>query len=182
MQSPNGLYFAMSHENGRVNIFDVPTGKLVHSLQAHTLSIRALLFSPDSNQLITGSDDKRISVFDVHHGNTLATLTGHASWITSLAISSDGLLLASGSADKKIKVWDLETKLCVQTFDNHSNVVSRRHISILTLKTCHPICSLSKTCKIVFLRCNQVWGLAFSPDNSKLASASEDKSIVIFQV
>ena len=31
-QSPNGMYLASGAENGSIHIFDVPTGKLLHSL------------------------------------------------------------------------------------------------------------------------------------------------------
>jgi WD repeat-containing protein 61 len=80
---------APAAENGNVYIFDYVANKLLHSLPGHAMSVRTLAFSPNSQHLITGSDDKHIHMYDVHHGSCLSTLTGHASWVLGVAYSPD---------------------------------------------------------------------------------------------
>ena len=53
------------------------------------MPIRSLTFSPDSQKLLTGSDDGHMKIYDVSHGNLVATLSGHTSWVLSVAFSPD---------------------------------------------------------------------------------------------
>lgn len=72
--------------DGIINVFDVDTGKLVHTLEGHgkiyqykqfsvliysvcmfllALPIRSLTFSQNSQLLLTASDDGQIKIYDV---------------------------------------------------------------------------------------------------------------------
>lgn len=48
-----------------IDIFDVASGKLVHALEGHAMPIRSLCFSPDSQILLTASDDGHMKLYDV---------------------------------------------------------------------------------------------------------------------
>lgn len=64
-QSPDGKYIASGALDGIINIFDVAQGKLVHTLEGHAMPIRSLCFSPDSQLLLTASDDGHMKLYDV---------------------------------------------------------------------------------------------------------------------
>lgn len=64
-QSPDGKYIASGAIDGIINIFDVASGKLVHTLEGHAMPIRSLTFSPDSQLLLTASDDGHMKLYDV---------------------------------------------------------------------------------------------------------------------
>jgi len=51
--------------DGIINLFDVATGKLVHTLEGHALPIRSLTFCQNSQLLLTASDDGQIKIYDV---------------------------------------------------------------------------------------------------------------------
>jgi WD repeat-containing protein 61 len=51
--------------DGIINVFDVATGKLVHTLEGHAMPIRSLAFSHSSQLLLTASDDGQIKIYDV---------------------------------------------------------------------------------------------------------------------
>ena len=65
LQSPDGKYIASGATDGIINVFDVATSKLLHTLEGHAMQIRSLTFSPDSQRLLTGSDDGQMKIYDV---------------------------------------------------------------------------------------------------------------------
>ena len=65
LQSPDGKYLASGAVDGIINIFDIATGKLLHKMEGHAMPIRSLTFSPDSQLLVTASDDGYIKIYDV---------------------------------------------------------------------------------------------------------------------
>jgi WD repeat-containing protein 61 len=90
------LLLASGAENGTIHIFDISTGKLLHSLPGHSMAIRSLEFSMDSHHLFSVSDDKRVNMYDVSHANCIATMTGHQSWVLSVDVSPTGNFIATG--------------------------------------------------------------------------------------
>ncbi len=65
LQSPDGRFVASGAIDGIINVFDVSTGKLVHTLEGHAMPIRSLAFSHSSQLLLTASDDGQIKIYDV---------------------------------------------------------------------------------------------------------------------
>ena len=51
--------------DGIINLFDVESGTLLHTLEGHAMPVRSLCFSPDSQLLVTASDDKDMKIYDV---------------------------------------------------------------------------------------------------------------------
>lgn len=65
LQSPDGKYIASGAIDGIINIFDVAAGKVAQTLEGHAMSVRSLCFSPDSQMLLTASDDGHMKLYDV---------------------------------------------------------------------------------------------------------------------
>ena len=63
--SPDGKYIASGAIDGIINIFEMPSGKVVKTLEGHAMPIRSLTFSPDSQKLLTCSDDGHMKIYDV---------------------------------------------------------------------------------------------------------------------
>lgn len=64
--SSDGQLLATSWLDGKIALWDVPTGKLLARLGAHTGAVQSMAFSDDGSRLATGSDDTTILVWDVH--------------------------------------------------------------------------------------------------------------------
>jgi WD repeat-containing protein 61 len=143
--SPDDRLLALSTENGQIYVFDVSrpstqqeaengtpsSASLVHSFNSHTMSVRSMTWSPDSQLLLSCSDDKRLALHDVRAGHgggarqgsgAVASLSGHSSWVLNADISPDGRLAASSSADGTVKVWDIGTRQCVSTIQENGEV------------------------------------------------------------
>ncbi|KDR84418.1 hypothetical protein GALMADRAFT_237275 [Galerina marginata CBS 339.88] len=124
--SPDGRRVAMSSETGQIYIFDVESSALSFTFTSHAMSVRSLAWSPDSNLLLSASEDKRLVLHDVRSapGGAVASFSGHSSWVLSTDISPDGRLGLSGSADKSIKVWDIGARAAVSTIQDTGEVWS----------------------------------------------------------
>ncbi|PPR06106.1 hypothetical protein CVT26_005333 [Gymnopilus dilepis] len=124
--SPDGRRVAMSSETGQIYIFDTESGSLSITFTSHAMAVRSLAWSPDSNLLLSASEDKRLVLHDVRSapGGAVASFSGHSSWVLSTDISPDGRLGLSGSADKSIKVWDIGARAAVSTIQDTGEVWS----------------------------------------------------------
>jgi hypothetical protein len=189
--SPDGKTLASGSEDKTIKLWDVTTGKEIHTLQGHSSSVWSVSFSPDGKTLASGSDDKTIKLWDVTTGKEIHTLQGHSSSVWSVSFSPDGKTLASGSEDKTIKLWDITTGKAIHTLQGHSSVVSSVSFSpdgktlasgswdktiklwdVTTGKAIHTLQGHSSS----------VWSVSFSPDGKTLASGSWDKTIKLWDI
>ena len=121
--SATGDLIACGSMNGTVSVFDPTSQKRVHSIEAHSMCVRSISFSPDSKYFVTGSDDTQLHVYDVERGAVVTVLSGHTSWVMSARVSPNGKYVASGSSDRKVKVWSIQTGECVATLSGHTDAV-----------------------------------------------------------
>jgi WD40 repeat protein len=109
--SPDGKTLAISREPGRIDLFDVDSGKKRHTLTFDSI-LRAshIAFSPDGKKLAhTGADswsgDCAIHVWDVDKGKEINPRTGHGSPVTSVAVSPNGTIATAGN-DGIVHLWE----------------------------------------------------------------------------
>jgi RNA polymerase sigma factor (sigma-70 family) len=110
----DGKILARGGADNTVDLWEVATGKKLHTLKGHTVPILRLAFAPDGKTLasITGSwlpDEVRgeVKLWDVATGKERVALKGHPTRGICLAFSPDGKTLAS--ADGTVKLWDVAT-------------------------------------------------------------------------
>ena len=75
--------------------------------EAHTKHVPTLLFTHDSNLLISGGMDNMVKVWSVPSWELFASLEGHTKSVNTLSLSPDGATLASGSSDMTVKLWSI---------------------------------------------------------------------------
>lgn len=138
--SPCGRYLACGTQDGSVSVFDISTSRLLHNMgggaqdgdaqrlniagSGHSMTVRSVAFTRDSQRLISCSDDKHINIYDISSGNLIKSLSGHNSFVFDLAVSPDGQHFASCSADRQVKIWELSTMECIHSFQSeHSDQV-----------------------------------------------------------
>ncbi len=167
------------------------SAKLLRSIDPQSGRIQCLIFTPDGQRLILGTDHQTIQVWSVDSGQLLLNLTGHTSTIKSLMVKSDGSVVVSGSDDQTIRLWNLGM--------GQSLGILRGHTSYLNAVAFSPdgqflaSASADQTVKLWNLQTQQevrtfrghtsyVNAVVFSPDGQFLASAGADQTIKIWNV
>jgi len=65
--SPDGRWFATADTQGEICLWQLSDGQLLMRWEAHTGSVRSLIFMPDS-QMIASGDDQLLKLWDVKTG------------------------------------------------------------------------------------------------------------------
>jgi WD40 repeat protein len=96
-------------------VWNSNTGECLKTLKGHSGWIGTVVFSPNGQLLISGSEDHTIQFWSISTGQCIHTLQGHNNGVEAVVISSDGQILVSGSRDETIKIWDVATRKCLRT-------------------------------------------------------------------
>jgi len=86
-----------------------PVTRASSTLAGHSEAVLSACFSPDGQELATGSGDTTVRLWDLNTETPLFTCKGHKHWVLYVAFSPDCTKVASGGMDKLIFVWNAET-------------------------------------------------------------------------
>ena len=179
--SPDGTRLATGSANARnaehtIKLWDVETGQNLTTLQGHTDLVTTVAYSRDGTLLASGSKDKTVKLWAVSTGENIVTLQGHEKLVFSIAFSPDGTKLASGSEDTSIRLWEIPTGRTIYILGG----VNSPQVQVEVLPALRPGEDINElqTDDAVDTEPEIIRGLvlsvAFSPDGTKLASASWD--------
>jgi WD40 repeat protein len=121
--SPDNQSLATASFDTSVKLFDLSTGLLQHTLEAHTIAALAVAYSPDGTRVVSSGYDGSVMVWNAQTGAPIGALMGHAGAVFAVAYSPDGTKIATGSADQTVKVWDAATGALIGTLSGHSDWV-----------------------------------------------------------
>jgi WD40 repeat protein len=212
--SPDGLLLASNSGDRIVKLWDVSSfytdkpedsqmgrvtagrssewvsGQCLAVLEGHEGRVFSIAFSPDNQQLATGSEDQTIRLWDTTTGTCLSILSGHTKPVEAVAFSPNGKLLASGSDDGTVRLWQRDGS-CLATFNpNVGRVLTiafsadssllaiggGNQVAVLwDVNADKPFATLSGHTKAVQTLC-------FSPTGHYLATGSEDETIRVWAV
>ena len=103
--SQDSSLFAVGFMNCVLKLYEVSTGKEIHSFIGHAGGITGVCFV-GSHGLCSASHDCSLSLWDIKEGFRIATMKGHNRSVCDCAANLSGKLIVSVSWDASVKVWD----------------------------------------------------------------------------
>ena len=124
--SPNGKRLAIGGghptEEGIVQVYSWPTGKLLATLNEHQDSVRALAWQGDE-KLLSASVDRQIKLWQLGKIKSVATYTGHSRSVASLCLLQRGKTLVSAGDDQSLRVWEAGSGKVVRRLIQHTRPI-----------------------------------------------------------
>ncbi|KAI3355690.1 hypothetical protein L3Q82_004283 [Scortum barcoo] len=147
---PGDRQIILGTKNGKLQIFELASGSLLETVDAHDGAVWSLCLAPDQRGIVTGSADKTVKFWEfelikdqgttqkllavslldctvkVFYTDTLKfflSLYGHKLPVLCLDISHDSTLIATGSADRNVKIWGLDFGDCHRSMFAHDDSV-----------------------------------------------------------
>lgn len=196
--APDGTLLAGSSRLRGFEVWNLPERKrILHLPEAHTRTIRRLLFAPDGRTLASAGDDGDIHLWRLPTGRKVGTIrygSGEYHAVKSIAFSPDGKTLATiarvGSRGKlTAQLW--ETATCQQRQEMNLPLVHALAFSpsgdILAAgakdgKIIIWDLAAGKPIREVTGHRGAVMSLAFSADGKRLVSGGSDTTLLIWDI
>ena len=117
----NNQIVSCSNDNS-IRVWNFQTGDSLKQLNGHTDSVIKVKALPNSQKLVSISEDKTIKVWDLDIDSCVKTIISRFQ-INDIDIVSDSQIVLSYKAKKQIKTWDLNSGECLQRFVGHTEHV-----------------------------------------------------------
>lgn len=101
-----------------LRLWDIATGKTIHTLEGHTNWVQQCIVSKDQQRALSIAKDKRLIWWDLSAGKAIHTLEGHTKSILHAELSPDGTKAVSCGLDGTINVWNLEDGKLISSLNN----------------------------------------------------------------
>eukprot|EP01028_Stygiella_incarcerata_P004535 TRINITY_DN19_c0_g1_i2.p1 TRINITY_DN19_c0_g1~~TRINITY_DN19_c0_g1_i2.p1 ORF type:complete len:1073 (-),score=250.53 TRINITY_DN19_c0_g1_i2:2522-5542(-) len=190
--SPDGKTMYTTSQDGSVKLFDVEERRQLRSANnIGDLALSSVEVLEDRRRIIVGSWDASIYVYSVDYGRILDKISGHEDAVSDIKLVEHGRKLVSCSWDGTVKIFDMQRSSYppIADFADHDSGITSMHIrnDVLIAGTeegfvhVWDVRSNTKVCEIM-AGGDSVSGVALTPDATRVATATRDGSIHIFEL
>ncbi|KAF8836083.1 WD40 repeat-like protein [Paxillus ammoniavirescens] len=149
------------------------------TISEHEGAVNGIAYLPGEEHLVTCSLHSTIRIWNLENGEQEGMEMEHGGWAKGYAVTKDGKRILSGGLDKVLRVWDMEMHQLMAEW----GVTTKGGLSLgdelggLGGRT-------NQACDQDWFACDPLTGhtafvnsISLSPDGTKLASASSDRTI-----
>jgi eukaryotic-like serine/threonine-protein kinase len=206
--SPDGSRIASASYDKSVRVWDAFTGQHVLIYPDHTNWVKSVAWSPDGKRIASASHDKTVRVWNASTGHNVLNPLKHTNWVKSVAwspygrhlVSGTGDSISNGHGDHLVHVWDTTSGKVIYTYRGHQDEVAAvawspdgkriasaggnpvypttrdgdTTVQIWDAFTGNNVLTYHGHNKIVF-------SVAWSPEGSRIASASRDMTVQVWK-
>ena len=191
--SPESTRFATAAER-KASIWSITTGERLIGPLEHDSTIWGIKFSPDGKHIASACEDS-IHIFDSYNGDPFIIISNPlpTRWVgmTPIVWPSDVQLFATSSKGGKIRSFDTSTGSQLAEWQIHSHDSEDRLSIALSANNRFIASSAGRSVTFwdtsthahlgsVLKHDGEIWSIALSPDDTLLATGSQDKTITIW--
>ncbi|MEY2575372.1 MAG: hypothetical protein QOF80_859 [Verrucomicrobiota bacterium] len=182
--SPDGARLVTRSEKS-AQLWDVASGRRLGAPLAHDTFVMSAHFSADGTRVVTASQDTTAKIWNAETGELIGKPFAHEGKLMWASFSPDGKRIATSAEDKRIRIWDAASGALITEWEYVTYIGSGefspdgRHLLTWTLD--------DVTVRIWDVEHGEAVGAPlrhtaniasarFSPDGSKIATASEDRT------
>jgi WD40 repeat protein len=190
--SPDGRQLAVVSREDGVWLWDVASGEEIHRwpiVGGNWKSDARVAFQPHGRLLAAGSLGGTVFLLEPDSGEVVAELTGHQGCCRDVAFRPDGKQLATAGEDETVRLWDVATRkqtaILPGPLGNIFRLAYRPDGKLLAAgaRDCTRLWHTESIAEVGELRSGTtVYGLAFTPDGSRLCCACGDNTIRLWDV
>ncbi|MGH9886325.1 MAG: NACHT domain-containing protein, partial [bacterium] len=164
---------------------------LVRDFRGHRLDVVACAITPDSQRMISASEDHTLKVWELESGGLLTTLEGHSGRVLACAVTPDGRRVVSASGDHTLNIWDIDSGSIRATLRGHLDCVTScavtpdgRYVVSASEDGTLKIWDLESTRVLSTLQGHRGWvnACAITADSRTAVSASCDGTLKIWDL
>ncbi len=182
--SPNGQYLLTASNDKSALLWDIKTGKKIHTFNRHNKAVSYAGFSPDGSKIITTSMDNSAALWDIKSGKRLQKLKGHhKKGILHATFSPDGNYVVTAGGGGNVRIWSVSDGKLVRVLKGHNKAVFHIAFNANTILTA----SLDKTVRLWDFKTGKllntligheygVYYAVFSPNGHNIVTTSMDNT------
>ena len=188
----DGARLASAGDDGTAIVWDLASRLAILTIpEGSLLPIKALSYNPSGDRLVGGTDFGTVATWDAATGRELSRSRGHGGKIKRISFDRSGRRFASGSVDGLIKIWDAASGDELLAIPDSDRVLAGLDFSpdgtelasagrTLHIREAPPPDRVSPG-RLTFLGGHEglTTGVAYSPDGSRMATASHDRTVLI---
>lgn len=120
--SPDGQHILAGGDDKMMRLWEVATGKLLLSVQAHADGVATVAFSPDGKTLLTGAQqsvhkESMLKLWSRANGSLLKSFPSNNSGVEYAVFSRDGHQIVT-AANSTVSLWSAQQGTLLKTFED----------------------------------------------------------------